>query len=211
MTPDDFEGFSALMSITAEQYGKTMSNGLLKLYWQALEQYDFAAVRAALSAHIQNPDVGQFMPKIADIIRVIAGRTEDQALAAWTKVDRAVRTVGSYRDVVFDDPVIHFAIRDMGGWTSLCSKTEDEWPFVRNEFVTRYRGYLTTQHRPESVPALSGSANTYNSAHGFQKFIQPPALVGNKAEAQKVLALVHGDHPESLPGSVAQLLVGRSA
>lgn len=208
MTPSDFEEFSALLSITAEQYGKTMSDGLIKLYWQALAQYDLAAIRAALSAHIRNPDVGQFMPKIADIVRAISGRTEDRALLAWTKVDRAVRTVGSYRDVVFDDPTIHLAIHDMGGWISLCSKTEEEWPFVRNEFVTRYRGYTTTMRAIEQVPALTGAANTHNAARGFQRFIEPPALVGDAAGAQQVLALVSGEKPAALSRVGATALVG---
>jgi len=187
MTPSDFDAFVELMSITAEQYGKTLSDGLMGLYWQALQPYELGAVRSALSAHITNPDTGMFMPKIADIVRMISGRTEDRALAAWSKVDRAVRVIGPYRDVVFDDPAVHVVLVDMGGWSSLGQKTEDEWPFIRNEFVTRYRGLMTTQREIDRVPALIGIANASNAASGGNYALSPPVPVGQLDGASAVL------------------------
>lgn len=212
MTPSDFDAFAELMSITAEQYGKTVSDGLMGLYWQALQPYELSAVRSALSAHITNPDTGQFMPKIADIVRMIGGRTEDRALAAWSKVDRAMRTIGPYQDVVFDDPAIHVVLVDMGGWSSFGQKTEDEWPFTRNEFVTRYRGLATAQRKIDRVPALTGITNTGNSAG--QHALEPPVPIGDLAGAtrtfERIRAPTEGVDGLSLGARVAALL-SRSA
>ncbi|MFC3107370.1 DUF6475 domain-containing protein [Undibacterium arcticum] len=181
----DFVKFVTLLTGIADYYGKELSEGVISLYWQGLQQYDLKAVEKALWEHTQNPDSGQFMPKIADVTRGLAGRTTDQAALAWSKVDGAVRRVGTYSDVVFDDPVIHRVIADMGGWIKFGTQTEDEWPFVSNQFQTRYRGYKLRGEVPEYQPVLIGMSNAYNGKEGFKS--QPPMLIGDEAKAKQVL------------------------
>lgn len=106
-----------------------------------MKPFDLAAVKDALNRHCVNPDNGQFMPKPADVVKLLQGSSQDGALVAWAKVDRAVRQVGTYSTVVFDDPIIHRVVQDMGGWVALGDKREKEWPFVAKEFENRYRGY----------------------------------------------------------------------
>jgi len=60
------------------------------------------------------------MPKPADIIRAIKGNSQTQSLQAWSKVEDAIRLVGPYRSVVFDDLAIHGVLQEMGGWVKLC-------------------------------------------------------------------------------------------
>jgi len=81
------------------------------------------------------------MPKVADVIKMLQGSTQDSALTAWAKVDKAVRSIGTQMSVAFDDPLIHKVIQDMGGWLGLGQRQEAEWPFVAKEFETRYRGF----------------------------------------------------------------------
>ena len=51
----------------------------------------------------------------ADILRMMQGTSLDSALSAWAKVDKAVRRVGTYETIVFDDEIIHRVIHDMSG------------------------------------------------------------------------------------------------
>ena len=111
-----FDEFSEILDLVAEQYNKTLSAGLKMLYRQGLCEYEFDAVKQALTRHLRNTDSGMFMPKIADIIKMTQGSSLDSALVAWSKVDKSVRFKGVYADVVFDDPLIHRVIDDMGGW-----------------------------------------------------------------------------------------------
>ena len=141
MNQNDYDDFDETIVAVGEQYGKSLSEGVKMLYWQGLINYDLKAVQQALYRHIRNPDNGQFMPKVADIIRMLQGSTQDSALIAWSKVDKAVRSVGTQVTVVFDDPIIHRVLQDMGGWLALGTKQETEWPFVAKEFENRYRGY----------------------------------------------------------------------
>jgi hypothetical protein len=185
MNANDRAAFAELLSNVYAFYGKDTSNFALDVWWQAMVPFDFAAVKDALNRHCVNADSGQFVPKPADVVKMLAGSTQDAALVAWSKVDRAVREVGTYRSVVFDDPVIHRVVTDMGGWVPLGAKAEDEWPFVRNEFVNRYRGYRVRSEIPEYLPVLIGIAEAANSKTGFA--VDAPMLIGDAKAARAVL------------------------
>ena len=199
MINSELQEFAKTLLAVADYYGKELSTGVVDLYWQGLREYDLDAVRRALWAHARNPDTGQFMPKIADVAKVMQGRTSDQAATAWSKVDQAVRRVGTYQCVVFDDPVIHRVIADMGGWTLIGAKDDKEWPFVAKDFENRYRGYRMRDETPEYPPVLIGMANAHNSQQGFRQ--NPPILVGDERKANQV----------RLGGTTAPLLSMKSA
>lgn len=186
MNVAEFEQFQEGVAGVYAFYGKEVSGFAMDVWWNAMGPYDLAAVRDAFNRHLMNPDSGQFLPKPADIVKMLGGRTEDRALVAWAKVDKAVRSVGNYSSVVFDDPLIHRCIAEMGGWIGLGQKTEDEWPFVGKEFQTRYRGYAM---RGDAVrdyqPILIGISEAYNQQKGFK--IDPPRLVGNMEKAKQVM------------------------
>lgn len=187
MTEQDKQAFTELMRAMGLMYGRKRSDvdAMAPVYWQALKRFEFAEVRRAFSMHAQDTDVGQYWPKIGDVLRQLEGRSETNALRAWTKVEQAIRRVGGYQDVVFDDPIIHAVISDMGGWVSLCSVTEDELPFRAREFMQRYRGYLATRRVADYPARLTGIANAHNARHGFRQ--QPPVLLGDPELAQRVL------------------------
>ena len=185
MRDDDMEQFFRMLSGISDYYGRQIGKDAMRLYWEGLRQYDLQAVEKAFWTHTQNPDSGQFMPKIADVAKYLKGRTTDQASAAWSKVDKAVRVIGTYQDVCFDDAIIHRVIEDMGGWISFGQKDENEWPFVQNQFENRYRGYVMRDETPEYQSRLIGIANAQNAQNGFR--LNPPILIGNEEKANLVL------------------------
>lgn len=194
MNQHDFIPFCDHLDLVAEQYSKTLSEGLKMLYFQGLQHYDFEAVKQAMTRHLQNPDSGMFMPKIADFVKMMQGNTQDSALIAWAKVDRAVRRVGTWSSVVFDDEIIHAVLQDMGGWLALGSKTEEEWPFIAKQFENRYRGYKQRNERVEHLPVLIGRAEAENGFNGFKS--QKPILIGNETKA--IAVYKSGNNSEKL-------------
>lgn len=179
--------FLTILTGVADYYKQELSPGVIALYWKGLEQFDIDAVEKALWDHTQNPDNGQFMPKIADLVRSMQGRTQDQAALAWAKVDSAVRRVGNYQDVVFDDPLIHRVVAEMGGWIWFGMQLEDEWPFIAKRFENMYRGYRVRAEAPEYQPILTGICSAQNQQRGFQN--QPPILIGNEEKAKQVMRM----------------------
>jgi hypothetical protein len=203
MQANDKNRFATLITGIADYYGKTLAGGVIELYWQGLKQYDIGAVEKALWEHTQNPDNGQFMPKIADVTRNLQGRTQDQAAIAWSKVDGGVRRVGTYRDVAFDDPLIHRVISDMGGWIGFGMKTEDDWPFVAREFENRYRGYKMRGEVPDYPSLLIGIANAQNNIEG--KPGQEPIFIGAPEKAKQVY-LAGTDKPLIAMNAMSEVL-----
>jgi hypothetical protein len=119
-------------------------------------------------------------------VKLIGGTTIDTALEAWSAVDNAVRTVGTYRSVAFADPIIHKVIQDMGGWVALGNKKEDEWPFVAKEFQTRYRGIKTTGQPVDAPAQLTGIAAQQNSVAGIQ-YKEQPILIGKRNDSIRTI------------------------
>jgi len=179
--------FAALMVALSDYYKSEISKSVMALYWEGLKQYDFAAIEKAAWAHTQSPDEnGRWMPKISDLAKVLQGSTKDQASLAWSKVDRAVRTVGTYSDVAFDDALIHRVIQDMGGWVQIGNKSDDDWPFVAKEFETRYRGYKMRDEVPEYPRKMIGMASSQNGAMGMQ-YNAGTVLIGDEQKAIDVI------------------------
>lgn len=186
MRDTESRDFRTLIEGVYSFYGKDCSRFALDVWWQAMKPYDLAAVNDALGRHCVNPDNGQFMPKPADVVKMIEGSTVDAAIVAWSKVDRGIRHVGTYASVVFDDPLIHRVIADMGGWPELGRKDKEEWPFVAKEFQTRYRGFKVTRTLPAYPAKLIGIFDQQNAAQGFQDQ-QQPMLIGDATAARSVL------------------------
>ncbi|SFK64043.1 hypothetical protein SAMN05216302_101144 [Nitrosomonas aestuarii] len=193
MTENDFEKFRIGLSGVHDFYEKSLSDFTLDLWWNAMKRFDLKAIVEGFNRHVSNPDQGKWMPKPADIIKMIKGGTQDSALIAWAAVDKHLRQVGTYQSIIFDDPLIHRVLSDMGGWILLGTKKDEEWPFVAKEFEARYRGYKSRNEIPDYPSHLIGIAEMHNAKENFR--IDPPFLAGNR---EKALMVYKGgnDHPE---------------
>ncbi len=167
--------FEILIGVAAI-YGKELSVVAQMLYWQCLQQYELDVVRSALRRHVTDVDSGQYMPKPADIVRQIVGSNEDRALLAWVLVEKAMKRVGGYQSVAFDDLIIHTVIRDLGGWIKLCQISYDELPFRRIDFLKLYSAYAKRQSIPAHEPMLIGLVNADRQRQGLA--LEAPIRVG---------------------------------
>lgn len=203
MHSDDKAQFADLMADAMAYYGKDVSSFMLDIFWDGLKRFDFADVSRAFSAHAQNPDNGQFAPKLADIVRMLEGTTQSQGMQAWSKVQAAIGSVGRMQSVVFDDPLIHVAITEMGGWYALACCMEAELPFKAREFEKRYQAYRSRRELPDFQPVLIGGHESDNRLNGFPDRTKP-VLIGNPEKAQRVLE-------RGKCGAVIQITNGRAA
>ena len=182
----DVEPFKALMSGVFALYGREISATVLSIWWEAMRPFDLAGVQDALNRHAVDPDRGQFLPKPADVVRLIAGGGADAALLAWAKLERAVKEVGTYESVVFDDPILQRVAYDMGGWAWFGAQKDKEWPFVRQHFVNLYHAYRTRGRSVDAPRYLPGITEAENVRTGHAR--PAPRLVGDERLARLVLA-----------------------
>lgn len=194
MTQDDYFDFVTLWTQAFDLYGKSPSDGALDLTFAALQRYEVDDIRRALTAHVNDTRHGDFVPKPADIVRHIDGDGDARALTAWSQVEDAIRRVGNYQTVIFDDPRTMAAIEEMGGWIKLCQVTDKELPFTGNAFKKRYQSYLSRP--PERFPAKLVGVQEASNAGEHDAFVPEPRLIG---DPQKCLA-VREQGQEKRPG-----------
>jgi len=186
MTPADRTKFFEVLGGLHDFYGKELTKFAGQVWWQVCEAFDLEQVTKAFSAHLTDAEHGRFMPKPADLVRVLHGTRTDRSLIAWGKVLGAMQRVGAYTSVCFDDGLIHAAIEDLGGWIKVCRSTTDELPHVQRRFCDSYKAYTT---RGDAVfPALLPGANHLdNATRGYAN--PKPTLIGDPEAAKRVFSL----------------------
>lgn len=183
MQPHERREFLKVLAGVHDFYGKEMSDFAGQVWVQACEGFELAQATKALSAHLMDPDRGQFMPKPADLVRTLHGTQSDRSLIAWGKTLDAMRRVGAYTSVVFDDGVIHAVIEDLGGWVKACQTELDELPHLQRRFCESYKAY-SRRGEVSFPPRLPGAHELENGLQG--RHLAPPVLVGNPQRAQQV-------------------------
>ena len=64
--------FLQLLAETSEMYGKTLSGGLVEMYWEDLKKFTFFQIESALKNYRQQSGkAGQFMPKSHDLVNML--------------------------------------------------------------------------------------------------------------------------------------------
>ena len=177
--------FGQLVTDVLAYYRQDASRFVLDLWWNACRPFDFQQVQKAMQRHATDPEHGQFAPKVADLVRILAGTTTDRASLAWGKVLEAMSAVGAYTDVVFDDPAIHAAAEDMGGWPKMCRTETKELGHLQHRFMQSYRAY--TERGQFDFPKRLGGDRSPDSEYEKAGLKLPrPALIGNPERAKQV-------------------------
>lgn len=167
MIAEDLDKFSKLIAGVFGMHMRDASNEVIDIYYRALEKYSIEELHTAFSEHVRNPDSGTFIPKPADIIRILEGDSNKKSLEAWVKAYKAISHAGSGATVIFDDPIIHAVIYVLGGWERFCFevtiKTEK---FIKKDFLEFYKMYLGKDNF-EYPRKLIGRTERINNEKGF--------------------------------------------
>ena len=185
MTPNQEADFLKLISKMYAFYRQAFSDFDGSVWWFAMKHYEFEAVSDAIMRQMVNPDNGQFLPKPADVVRMLGGTTKDRAALAWSKVDFAIRTAGPWESVVFEGRHIHIVIAEMGGWVKLCESPGKDYPFVENDFVARYRAAILRSDVTHPSH-LVGISESHNVVQGMPSMA--PLAIGDAARCSQVYA-----------------------
>lgn len=188
MEKKDAGRLAETLAVMGENYQIKITEAFAVLWFDLLSEYEIDDVVTAVMRHMKNPDGGQFMPKPADIIRLIDGSAGTRATEAWNRAMSAMCTHGTNATVAFDDPGIHYAITEMGGWVEFGYWDNSETPFKQKRFEDLYRAY-TAAPRGGTYAELEGRANAENRSAGFEKHIEPIVFIG---DGEKVKMLLSG-------------------
>lgn len=199
MNPEDRSEFAHLIADALAFYGQEISQFGLSVWWQACQPFELQAVRRALGRHAMDPERGMFPPKPADVVRQLQGVPTDRAAKAWGVALDAASRVGSYTDVVFEDPIIHVVIADLGGWPEFCRTPNDRLSYTQHRFTEAYRAYVNRGDLDEWPPRLHGDRSPDEIY--AQRGLPPPqpVLIGNPQRARTVMLQGRGGGRQVTP------------
>ncbi len=163
--------FAEYLALFGEVFDKEITEAIRNLYWRILEPYEDEQVEKAFKAVIATK---RFFPKPAELLELIEGSPDDQAQKALEKVMWAVRHIGPYSSVRFDDPKIHGAVESMGGWIEFQNCTLEEWTWRQKDFLKHY-AIQSEKGQPER---LAGLVEVNNRNRGFVEHLPEPLKVG---------------------------------
>jgi Domain of unknown function (DUF6475) len=185
MLPTDKPALIKLIGDVMAYYRQPVSEFVLTVWCNACQPFTLEQVSKALTAHVTDPEHGQFAPKIADMVRILAGTHTDRAAMAWGKTLEAMARVGAYTDVVFDDPAIHAAVEDLGGWSKLCRTETAELSYTQHRFCTSHKAY-TGRGTFDYQRRLSGDRSPDSDYLKKGLPLPKPALIGDPERAKLV-------------------------
>lgn len=177
MQPNEKNTLLSLVTDVLGYYRQPVSTFTLSVWWNACQNFSLEQVSKALTVHATDPDRGQFAPKVADVVRILAGTKTDRSLLAWGRVYDAMCEVGAYRDVDFGDAAIHAAIIDMGGWPKMCRTELAEISYLQHRFCESYRAYQTAGVTEQPVLIGDHSPADMYVARGLPAPV--PAVIGS--------------------------------
>jgi hypothetical protein len=172
--------FGEFMMALSEIHGKVITALLNSLYWKTLEPFTDQECEAAFKELIFS---SKFFPKPVDFLEILKGNKEDQAGRAWIKVIEAVRRIGNYESVKFDDPVIHSIFKFWGGWGVTADWRECDMKFKQKEFEKLYILMASGKKHPTYLP---GYTEIKNDADGYH--LQPEIIKIGFDDEQKRIA-----------------------
>jgi hypothetical protein len=190
MQKTDNEKFVVLIEALAANFGVEATESRQLGFWMGLNDLDIDAVEKAVVRAVSECDR---MPTVKTL-RELRGETTtaQRAIIAWAAVQKAARSIGSYRSVNFDDPVANATIRNLGGWERLCSLDSEEFEkWARKDFERVYCSMASAALSDEAAAYLPGAHEKNNTGLDYDS--QPalvsvglPALPGARNESPRI-------------------------
>jgi hypothetical protein len=197
MTRHDLGQFTAELTVLAEVYSKSVSEAMGAVYFEALKDYALSDVIRGLRCHLKHPEQGRWFPKPADVIALIDGDTNSQALEAYQVLDDALIQHGVYRSVRFADAALAATVKALGGWVEIEARWKDreQEPYLRADFCKLYRVYTARGLDVASVPDHFPGLHELSNGTKYPDHVPQPILVGTRASR----AITRGAQKELTP------------
>ena len=133
-------------------YEREITELACQFWCDDMAPYPVEAVERAFAAHRRDPERGQFLPKPADIIRLLEGDSTQRAALAWAEALECARNGGAGYPRLPE--ATKAALDSMGGMLALRRADDSQLPFLQRQFVASHRAVV---HRQDADAMLLGS------------------------------------------------------
>jgi hypothetical protein len=174
--------FLDLLSGLCYTLGKESNEHLIKTYHTALNRFDISIVKNVINKAVVS---FKWFPKPVELIELIEGSSVDNSEIQAAQAFEAIRRVGPYQSVVFDDPVTQEVIKQYyGGWPKFCEGDSKDIVFKMNDFKKAYKAF-SNQNR-KHYGSLYGISSISNDSNGIKQ-ISSVKMIGNPEKCKQIL------------------------
>lgn len=167
---------AASVGVLCEAFNRKPTKATFMAYEIGLEGVSDELLDAATSAALGQSR--EFMPNPGQLreLAVTGGiGYETRAERAWIELDRAIGQHGADSSVSFDDGLINAAVRLLGDWQFVCSRSgEDYAVWLKRQFMETYQRLCVAGAAPELRQRLIGNLESENfrtfGAEGMTKY-----------------------------------------
>jgi len=181
MTEQEFkQGFLVL----TEMFNKNPSKPFTLMYYETVKHLEAKDWQEAIKITLQSRKFTN-MPTPAEVLEHAQGSTEDTALIAIQKLEGAMRDVGAYDSVKFDDPVLMVLVSSAeGGWPGLCQMELSDWKFEKLRLVKAYKA-LSMRGVRGDIDHLAGISERSNGG-SFPEWEPDIVMIGDGATIKRL-------------------------
>jgi hypothetical protein len=133
-------------------YEKDLSKVAIAVWKADLAGYEKEAIDAAFIRHRRDPERGQWLPKIADILRHLRESDHEKRQIAWAHVLEEVRRVGAYGDPNLTEEQ-RSAMHACGGWRAICHCDQKDLSFMQRRFMEAFDAFESRSQRTIALAA----------------------------------------------------------
>ncbi len=162
-----------------ELHGKKLSPGLTAIYMDILQNMKEETAAQILEYQIRQ---AKWFPKPADLMETANGTLEEQAFRAWQILIDAIKKIGPYQSIYFEDQTISQIVEHFNGWLEVCNWTNAELPFRRKEFMGVYK----YAKGASSSKIHCGILEMSNRRRGYFSNIPEPYLITSNGSILKI-------------------------
>lgn len=186
MTRQDAPRFVSSLTAMGALYDKEPAAQVIEIYFRALEKFTIDEVEHGISKACSTL---KFFPKPVELIDCITGGTgnlADKAMVEACRVLEAIKNIGTYTAVCFDDPVTQAVIvQQFGGWAKFGDMLVDSEKWFIKDFSSGYQAFARQNVR--HYGALPGLAHSQNALTGRERD-EKPVYIGDVEKAKAIHA-----------------------
>ena len=186
MTRQDAPRFVSSLTAMGALYERHPEATVIEIYFRALEKFTIVEVEQGISKACSSL---KFFPKPVELIEAItggSGNLADKAMIEACRVLEAIKNIGTYTTVCFDDPITQAVIvQQFGGWAKFSDMLEENEKWFIKDFCAGYQAFARQNVRHYgALPGISMGQNALTGRERGDKTV----YIGNVQKAKAVHA-----------------------
>lgn len=186
MMQQDLPRFASSLMAMATVFDKAVTPQITEIYFRALDKFTADEVEQGISKACSTL---KFFPKPVELIECItggSGNLADRAMIEACRVLEAVKSIGTYSTVCFDDPITQAVIvQQFGGWAKFSEMREENEKWFVKDFSAGYQAFARQNVR--HYGALPGISHGQNALTGRERE-EKPVYIGDVQKAKAIHA-----------------------